>query len=198
MDSFGKQSRDFFSTVRILTEEAAVDWPLTGPRSMRWILKFIGDQCNTGPTGRMQQFMSLTKLSFQDKYVSEYAVLCKIIEYAVQYDQLKVSNLACMELVSRRLQLIEEKYRFRMPQLEGGSGVTDPEQDHSLFMGLGTAATAGRLSVMVMPELSTFIGEELAKEAAVSKGRIKAHELREGLRRINGNPKAKGKKDDEG
>ena len=98
-----------------------------------------------------------------------------------------------MELVSRRLQLIEEKYRFRMPQLEGHAGVTDPENDHSLFMGLGTAATSGRLSIMVMPELSTFIGEELAKEAAISMGKIKAHELREGLRKMN-NPKHGAKK----
>ena len=197
VDVIGKQHRDFFTTARSLDEANVTDCPLSGPRSVRWILKFIGDQCNTGPTGRLQQFMGLCKLSFQDKYVSEYAVLCKIFEYAIQYDQLRVSNLACMELVSRRLQLIEEKYRFRMPQLEGNAGATDPENDHSLFMGLGTAATAGRLSIMVMPELSTYIGEELAKEAAISKGKIKAHELREGLRKMN-NPKHgnKGKGDD--
>ena len=69
--------------------------------------------------------------------------------------------------------------------------MTDPEQDHSLFMGLGTSSTAGRLSVMVMPELSAFIGEELAKEAAVSKGRVKALELRESLRKINTGKKDK-------
>ena len=116
-------------TARSLDEAKVTDWPLSGPRSVRWILKFTGGQCNTGPTGRLQQFMSLCKLSFQDKYVSEYAVLCKIFEYAIQYHQLRVSNLACMELVSRRLQLIEEKYRFRMPQPEGNAGVTDPEND---------------------------------------------------------------------
>ena len=104
-----------------------------------------------------------------------------------------MSNLACMELVSRRLHLIDEKYRFRMPQLEGDAGVADPENDHSLCMGLGTAVTSGRLSIMLMPELSTFIGEELAKEAAVSKGKLKAHELREGLRRMS-NPKGEDKK----
>ena len=44
---------------------------------------------------------------------------------------------------------------------------------------------------MVMPELSAFIGEELAKEAAISKGKLKAHEPREGLRKMNND----GKKD---
>ena len=196
-DVTGRQRRDFFITARELTEATVSDWPLTGPRSMRWCLSFIGDQCNTGPSGRMQQFMSLCKLTFSDKYVSEYAVLCKIVEYAVQYDQLRVSNLACMELVSRRLQLIEEKYRFRMPQMEGQAGVTDPENDHSLFMGLGTAATTGRQSIMVMPELSSFIGEELAKEAAISKGKLKAHELREGLRKMHDPKNNKGKRRDD-
>ena len=77
-----------------------------------------------------------------------------------------------------------------MPQLEGHAGITNPENDHSLFMGLGNAATSGRVSIMVMPELGTFTGEELAKEAAASKGKLKAHELREGLRKMN-NPKGK-------
>ena len=194
-DNAGDPHRDFFETVRVLPEDAVVGWPLTGPRSLRWILRFIGAQCNTGPTGRLHQFMALTKLTFQDKYVSEYSVLCKVLELAVSFDQLKVSNLACIELVARRLQLIEEKYRFRMPQMEGGANATDPEQDHSLFMGLGTGTAVGRMSVMVMPQLSAYIGEELAKEAAVTKGRVKAHELRASLQKINGG-KGKAKGDD--
>ena len=63
-------------------------------------------------------------------------------------------------------------------------------------MGPGTAATSGRLSIMVMLELSTSIGEELAKEAAISKGKIKEHELREGLRKIN-NPNHGNRKEEE-
>ena len=37
---------------------------------------------------------------------------------------------------------------------------------------------AGRGSVMVMPDLAEYISEELAKEAAINKNRVKAHELR--------------------
>ena len=60
-------------------------------------------------------------------------------------------------------------------------------------MGLGTAATAGRTAIMVMPALTSFIGEELAKEAAVTKGKVKAHELRAQIRKLHG---GKGPKDD--
>ena len=45
---------------------------------------------------------------------------------------------------------------------------------------------------MAMPALTSFIGEELAKQAAVFKGRVKAHELREQIPKIN-NPEGGGK-----
>ena len=52
-------------------------------------------------------------------------------------------------------------------------GMFDPENDMSLSLGHCNIAMAGRTSVMVMPALADFIGEELAKEAAVTKGKIK-------------------------
>ena len=53
------------------------------------------------------------------------------------------------------------------------------------FLGLGTASTLGRSSICVMPALSQFIGDELGKEASVSKGKVEAHEFREKLRQMN-------------
>ena len=48
-----------------------------------------------------------------------------------------------------------------------------------------------------MPALACFIGEELAKEAAISKGKLKAHELRESLKKLgNNNGKNKNKKEE--
>ena len=46
-DVIGNKHRDFYTTARSLDEAAVADWPLRGPRSVRWILKFIGDPCNT-------------------------------------------------------------------------------------------------------------------------------------------------------
>ncbi len=76
------------------------------------------------------------------------------------------------------------------------TGAADPENDHSLFLGLGTASTAGRNALMVMPELTSYIGEELAKEAAVTKGKVKAHELREQIKKLNSGKPPRGGKDD--
>eukprot|EP00972_Heterocapsa_arctica_P083138 12251675-Heterocapsa_arctica.AAC.1 len=36
-----------------------------------------------------------------------------------------------------------------------------------------------------MPELSSFIGEELMKEAQITKGRVKAYELRETVKKLS-------------
>ena len=188
----GKPRFEFGQAARTLAESPVPHWPLTGPRSCLWILLFVIQQCQTSMSGRLQQFMAMAKLSFSDKHMTEYSVLCRILELAITFDQLHITNLACMELVCRRLQLIEEKYRFRLPQIDGGAGAADPENDHGLFLGLGSATMAGRSALMVMPALTSFIGEELAKEAAVSKGRVKAHELREQIRKIN-NPKGGGK-----
>eukprot|EP00973_Karenia_brevis_P044181 6121031-Karenia_brevis.AAC.1 len=93
------------------------------------------------------------------------------MELAYTYDQLHPLNLVCLELICRRFQLIEEKYKFRLPQMDSGKGFNDPESDSALFLGLGAASSFGRQAVCVMPELSEHIGEELAKEAAITKGK---------------------------
>ncbi len=92
-------------------------------------------------------------------------------------------------MLTRHFQLFEEKYRHRLPSLDGKSGF-DPVVDSGLYLGLGPGASLGRSSVCACPRLATYIGEELTKEAAISKGKIKSHELREQMRKLaGGNPK---------
>ena len=43
----------------------------------------------------------------------------------------------------------------------------------------------GRMSIMVLPALASHTGVELAKEAAITKGRVNAHELRVQLKKCN-------------
>eukprot|EP00973_Karenia_brevis_P086534 11999772-Karenia_brevis.AAC.1 len=76
--------------------------------------------------------------------MTEYLLIAKTLEMAAGFDQLNVINLACLELLCRRFQLIEEKYRHRLPQLDTGKSVADPESDSALFLGLGAASTFGR------------------------------------------------------
>jgi hypothetical protein len=158
-----------------------------------WCLLFVLAQTGGGFTARVQAFMNLSKLSFNDGHMTEYSLIAKVLEMALTWDQLNIANLACMELLARRFQLIEEKYRHRLPQHDA-KNTMDPESDAGLFLGLGTASSFGRLSVCVMPALSEYIGTELGKEAAISKGMVRAHQLREDIKKLNGGGGGGGKK----
>ena len=192
--SHGERFRDFRSYFESAHEPEIPGWPLKGPRSAKWVLQFCLNQTGAGPVSRVNQFMQLGRLQFSDGNMTEYSVLAKVLELAQQFDQLNVGGLASTELICRRMQLIEEKFRHRLPQIDGGK-TFDVEGDSALFLGLGAASSFGRSAVMVMPELSEYIGEELSKEAAVSKGKVKAHELRQQMQKLRGGvggPKAGG------
>ncbi len=191
-DQNGKPFRDAREVANTLKPAKHPAWPLMGPRCAMWCLAFCISQVGGAFSARLQQLMSLAKLTYNDKHMTEYAVIAKTLEFLMSWDQVHFGNCVGVELLVRRLSLIEEKYKFRLPQFDGGGGgkdsVMDAESDAGLFLGLGSSAMAGRGAVMVMPELSAHIGEELAKEAAISKGKIKAHELRQKLKASGGKP----------
>jgi hypothetical protein len=175
--------REIFERLKLVKPEV---WPLSGPMSLLWVLEFCLAQTGALTNARVAQFMQLTRMSFSDQHMTEYSVIAKAIEFAIYHDQLMVCNLCAFELLARRFQLIEEKFKFRLPQFDSSKASMDPENDASLFLGLGTASMAGRMAVCVMPALAEFIGEELAKEASVAKGKVKAHELRLQLKKLSG------------
>ena len=150
-----------------------------------------------GFASRAQSFLVLAKLNFSDGHVTEYLLISRVLDTAIVWDQVHALNLACLEMLCRRFQLIEEKYRHRLPQLDP-KNTLDPDADVGLFLGLGAASSFGKQSVCVMPELSEYIGEELAKEAAITKGKVKAYELREQVKKLaKGGRKGDGKQEGE-
>ena len=74
------------------------------------------------------------------------------------YDQLEGAELACMELVARRAQMVELKYKDRVY--------------------LGTSETRG--SLVVCPSLQKNVGEQLHLVSLAAKERRKAAEERSG------------------
>ena len=67
--------------------------------------------------------------------------------------------------------------------IDGGKAL-DVEKDSAALLGLGCASSFDRSAVIVMSDLSEWIGEELRREAAVRKGTVKAHELRQQLHKL--------------
>ena len=119
-----------------------------------------------------RRLVSEMRLGAGDRTAYELQVLARIMEHAACYDQLNLFNLGCVEVMVRKLQMAEEKYKERLYHNQGlGDNVGE---DHHLFM--GTQGTRGNLCVA--PALQKFIAEELQKESAVLKERRKAREER--------------------
>ena len=97
---------------------------------------------------------------------------CKFFQLALSYDQIDVTTLACAELGARRVQMISDRWKNKLPGFSGGA---QGEEDDSHLL-LGTSETRG--NICVAPSLQKWLGEELSKEAQASKERRKAREER--------------------
>jgi len=113
------------------------------------------------------------KLTTSDAGVSLHEVASKALQAACCYDQLNVGELACMEILSRSIQMTEYRWRER---IVGNSTSHDDEA----FLFLGADPCRGNLCVS--PRLFSHIGGEMAKEAAINKEARKAREERALLR----------------
>ena len=112
-----------------------------------------------------------------------------MLETAMVYDQLNVSELATFELMARRYQLWEEKYAGPMRTAETGDGAEDWLDERRLF--LGQRRTTGH--ALVCPALESWIAERLREESAVLKERRKGREERQLARGVDvphGDPSA--------
>ena len=79
-----------------------------------------------------------------------------------------------LELVARRLQMVELKWKEKFLHSNKNTDTQDPYHDAHLYE--GTSITRGLLCIA--PTLERFVGEELAKEALAAKERRKAAEER--------------------
>ena len=133
-------------------------WPMGGP-----------------PFGFFQRFLSDTRLDHSATGIAELYAWCKFFETLVTYDQVDPSRLAACELGVRRIQMICDKWKHKLPAAGiGGTGSGDIFEDSHLL--LGTSETRG--AVCLAPALQEWLGEQLAKEAAANKERRKAREER--------------------
>ena len=108
-------------------------------------------------------------MSLNDGGVAEHELIMRVLEQAICFDQLQVCELACLELLIRKAQMIELKHKSRLVTEVGGV-----EDDQHLY--LGTGSTRGL--IMLSPALEEFVSGELGREAAAAKERRKMREER--------------------
>ncbi|CAK0911882.1 unnamed protein product, partial [Prorocentrum cordatum] len=181
-DPQGQRHADYRSAVMGMTEGAFPDWPVRGPRTALWVLKFMEAHGGT-PTGRHSRWLSETRLQGTEPGVDEHERACRTLERMVIYDQLNVANLASGEMLARSVQLQEERYRDRVaPAADSGS-----LDAHVL---LGTDQLRG--NACVAPMLQDHIKDELTKMNSYRKEQRKAREERDLARKKKGTKGDKG------
>ncbi|CAK0890061.1 unnamed protein product, partial [Prorocentrum cordatum] len=181
--------RDWRDVVDSCQQEEFEDFPVSGPRSMSWCLHFLRRRHT--PLDHHLMFRSTCSLKPEQWGVAEHATLLRIIELAGQYDQLDVTNLACMEAAARRVQTIEWAYHDKIRETDAGSTSRLSIEEATAFSGL---SRAGDL-MMVAPALLEHVKLQVEKDAAIMKNIRKAKEERELRRKDNkGNNKEKGRR----
>ena len=97
-------------------------WPIHGPRSVAWVCAFLARANSAGPEAYHRWWRSVCRLSVADWGVAEHQQLCRYLQLGGSYDQLDLTNLAIIEAIARRLQLIEYQYRERAKAGSHGGG----------------------------------------------------------------------------
>ena len=178
-DSEGSRHREFHPAILCMRPlkvagDKLADWPVGGPLTVVWLLLHMFRNGGSAVSFH-SRWLSEVRLDYGASGCSEHLALCKFFDIAVSYDQLDVSALACCELLARRLQMIHEKWKHKLPMTGiGATGAQSADDDSHLLM--GTAETRG--NVGVCPALTKWMGDELSKEALATKERRKAREER--------------------
>ena len=179
----GERLRVFSETVKELQQTEFSDFPLQ-PRTALDYVRAIG-QISESAVAQHHQWVSGSRIPEGDRSVYEDEVLARILDAAVTYDALNIANLACMELVCRRRQLIADAHA-QTPGMPSYLAA-----DH--FMGQTYRSGGG----VVTSSLTEHVAKQMASQAQIMKEKRKLEEAKGKGKQKNpkppaGNPKAGG------
>ena len=174
-----RQWRDVSKDVK---EEKMEDWAIPGPRTSEWCVRFLNRR-NGGPMDHHRWWIQNHSLKPDSWGVAEHDNLSKALDKLGRFDGLDLANLAGVELMFRRLQLIEYVCSEKGPGGGKGSSKGDKKTDamslvqqHEATIFAGAHKEFG--DVMVAPLLLEYVAKEVESEAAVLKQVRKAREER--------------------
>jgi len=164
VDRTGERWRDFANVVTKVQFSEVDNWPLEGPRTSLWVIKFVAR--NGGSfQGRHTKWVSENRLERSDPLVQEHDTISEVMDWLCCVDQLDVSNLVGAESLLRKYQLIEE---IKTTKEEPGT------EEHAYFKGkIKTLHGA-----CICPELSSWVAERIKSDNEILKQRSRATELR--------------------
>lgn len=155
--------------IKEMTHKESLTFPgLEGPRTADWLVSKIALSGAGGFIARHHRWVRESGISVTDRSTFEHQLLSKALEAAISIDRLNVKNLCIIEVLARRLQLIEEVISENpgAPNWEGATHY------------MGWADRKG--GALLAPSLRTHVAKQLAEETATLKEKRKAREARGG------------------
>ncbi|CAK0827125.1 unnamed protein product, partial [Prorocentrum cordatum] len=178
-----RQRVQFHESVDRLREEPFPDWPLDGPRTTLWCLRFL-DRKRGGAIEHFHQFVSYYRLSRDDFGVTHYESIMRMVDYLMTWDLLDLPNVVGVEVMLRQAQLYEYMYAMEYeakgkPKSRGGGGFLKFGFVDEVGVFTGTAREDGRM--MVAPALLEHVAKQVERDAGILKQIRKAKEERRAL-----------------
>lgn len=182
--SFQELKRDerlWRDVAKDIKQEELSDWSVPGPRTSAWCTLFLNKR-NGGPVDHHRWWVNAHGLSADAWGVAEHENLCKILDKLGRYDGLDLSNLAGVELLYRRCQLIEYFHSEKGPGGGKGSGRgKDKKADEGSYKAEAAIFTGMHREYgdsMIAPDLLEYVSKEIAKDASIMKEVRNAREER--------------------
>eukprot|EP00973_Karenia_brevis_P031403 4332029-Karenia_brevis.AAC.1 len=142
-DISGQRFKDFRVAVEEMVERRDKDFPISGPATVIWLLKHMIANGGT-PMSFHQRYLSETRLDYSAAGMSEHMTWCKFFEILATYDCLDAGKLASAELGARKVQMIHDRWKHKMPQLtQGQSAGSGGNLEDDSYLLLGTHETRG-------------------------------------------------------
>ena len=139
-----------------------------------WCIDFLDKQPG-GPDDHHYLWRRSANLSSNEWAVSEHELIMQVLKYAGEYDQLNLPNLASIEVLARRAQVIEYIYQDKTREAartgRQAPHRTSPEEQ-SLFVCLPCEVT------MMLPALLDHAKDEITREAQLDESLNKARKAR--------------------
>ena len=161
-DKRGKRCLDFEEGLKRMTSEPLEDFPLSGDRSLQWLFEYVRDHGGTFDS-RHTKWLLEQGIEKDSMASVVHDVLGSALEISLVFDQVDGSNLACLEIIGRLYQTIEE--------------TCGPLVIEGLHHYLGKDQGAGfRRGIALAPQLARHAVDMQSKETAILKERRKARE----------------------
>ena len=89
-DRQGLRFREFRDGTQLCESHQWTDWPVPGPRTASWVIKWIVNRCGT-PLGWHAQWKAAGRLQDNEPNVVAHESACRVLECGLCYDQLDFS-----------------------------------------------------------------------------------------------------------